>query len=219
MTARRLTLAGAAAIAGLFLLAPAVLAASHPSVRADANPSSGQPASATGSTTDRDVPGASVDPSKKDHDNGVGNNCDPGFGKGNQAKFGTEGQAVDPRDTGCRSASGGVQGQSSGVKGQSGGVESQSGGVQGQTAGEVSAATAAAAAPTVMPATGAAAPAAGSVLAATGGVLAATASVGGTAASATGAVLADTGTPVGVLLLGLLALGLGLLLRPVRIRA
>src|SRR5579859_4732717 len=114
MTIRRLIVAGSAAIASLFLLSPAVVAASHASNKAAQSTAAagqppaaaGQPASAATPTADRDVPGAAVDPSKKDHDNGVGNNCDPGFGKGNQAKFGTADQSVDPRDTGCRSASG-----------------------------------------------------------------------------------------------------------------
>src|SRR5579859_112294 len=100
MTTRRLSVASLAAITGLLIFAPAVSAASHGAAQA-----AHTTATAT-STTDRDVPGAAVDPSKKDHDNGVGNNCDPGFGEGNQARFGTAGQAVDPRDTGCRSASG-----------------------------------------------------------------------------------------------------------------
>ena len=54
---------------------------------------------ASQSTADRDVLGAAFDPSKKDHDNGVGNNCDPGWGRGNQARF--PNQAGD--STGCRS--------------------------------------------------------------------------------------------------------------------
>src|SRR5579859_3977686 len=119
MTIRRLIVAGSAAIAGLFLLSPAVVAASHASNKvaqstaAAGQPAAaaGQPASATAPTADRDVPGAAVDPSKKDHDNGVGNNCDPGFGKGNQDRFGTAGEAVDPSATDCQSASGGVEGQ------------------------------------------------------------------------------------------------------------
>jgi chemotaxis protein histidine kinase CheA len=41
------------------------------------------------------------DPSKKDHDNGVGNNCDPGYGEGNQAKMPPD----EPTPTTCGSKS------------------------------------------------------------------------------------------------------------------
>ncbi len=60
---------------------------------------------AGGGSFDRDVRGASVDPSAKsghDHDNGLGNNCDPGLGgavtkTGNFARFG----ANQTGDTAC----------------------------------------------------------------------------------------------------------------------
>lgn len=45
-----------------------------------------------------DVPGRSCDPSKTDHDNGVGNRCDPGWGRGNQAKQPKPDEVI----TGCR---------------------------------------------------------------------------------------------------------------------
>lgn len=52
----------------------------------------------TGSASRCDVPGKACDPSKTDHDNGVGNNCDPGYGQGNQAKY-----PPDESTTSCRS--------------------------------------------------------------------------------------------------------------------
>jgi hypothetical protein len=58
------------------------------------------PAAATttsGGSTVCDVPGKACDPSKTDHDNGIGNNCDPGYGRGNQAKF-----PPDETTTSCR---------------------------------------------------------------------------------------------------------------------
>jgi hypothetical protein len=72
-----LLIAGAA----LVLTETSVLAAVKPQV---VSPSSDQP---TSSHSMRDVPAAAVDPSKTDTDNGAGNNCDPGYGRGNQARF------------------------------------------------------------------------------------------------------------------------------------
>ena len=45
---------------------------------------------ATAAATDR---GQSADPSKKDHDNGRGNNCDPGDGHGREKKHGGDDQS------------------------------------------------------------------------------------------------------------------------------
>jgi hypothetical protein len=84
-------------------LACASLLVLSTAVSADAHKPSGHPTPAAGaastnsSTSKCDVPGAACDPSKSDHDNGVGNNCDPGYGEGNQAKF-----APDETTTGCR---------------------------------------------------------------------------------------------------------------------
>ena len=143
MTARRLTVAGAAAIAGLFLLAPGT---ESPSPLAGEGRVGLSGSAATAAVSTLAAPDSSVD-------------------------------------------------------------------VAGQPPhGAVSSETATAAAPTVRPATGSAAPATRNVFAATGDVLAAT-------ASATGAILAGAGIPVGGHRLSLPALGLGFLLRPLRIRA
>ncbi len=77
------------AMGALVVSATAASASGHP--HQAAAPVSG--AAATGC----DVPGAACDPSKTDHDNGIGNNCDPGYGRGNQVKF-----APDEKTTGCR---------------------------------------------------------------------------------------------------------------------
>ena len=103
-TTRRLLLAAALAGGSLLLMSSGVLASggdSHGGGRA-AQPAHQQTAAAqqpSGSTCD--VPGRACDPSKTDHDNGVGNNCDPGYGQGNQAKF-----PPDETATSCRSTSG-----------------------------------------------------------------------------------------------------------------
>lgn len=58
----------------------------------------GAPGAAQPAATGCDVPGTVCDPSKSDHDNGVGNNCDPGFGRGNQTRFAPD----EKTTTGCR---------------------------------------------------------------------------------------------------------------------
>lgn len=69
---------------------------------------------ASGGSTERDVPGASVDPSAKsahDHDNGIGNDCDPGYGgspndNGNDGGHGTS-SFSETEVSGCGTTQGG----------------------------------------------------------------------------------------------------------------
>ena len=68
--------------------------------KAQAPPSRSPGAASTTAPAGCDVPGAACDPSKTDRDNGVGNNCDPGYGQGNQAKF-----PPDEASTSCRTTS------------------------------------------------------------------------------------------------------------------
>lgn len=85
-TSKRVFMALAAAGAGaLFLSSGAMAAGNHGS-----NPGHGA-AQASSTSSGCDVPGKSCDPTARGGtektDNGVGNNCDPGYGRGNQAKF------------------------------------------------------------------------------------------------------------------------------------
>ncbi len=87
--------ATAAASAGALILSTGALAADHHT--SSTSQSSGSERSMATIAKGCDVPGASCDPSKTDHDNGVGNNCDPGYGRGNQRKM-----PPDEASTSCR---------------------------------------------------------------------------------------------------------------------
>jgi hypothetical protein len=169
------------AAAGVLMLSNAVFAADRHAAGA------AQASSSVSTSSDRDVPGAAVDPSHKDRDHGVGNNCDPGWGRGNQADF--PNQSGD--SAGCGTTAAGA-----GQAAQSGQVEAAS-------------ATASAA-----PAPGAAAAAGRAVTGPAGSSAAAGGVLAETATAAQGAVLAATGLPLGLGLIGgLLALTGGLLAR------
>jgi hypothetical protein len=154
----------------------------------------------SGGSTGCDVPGQACDPSKTDHDNGIGNNCDPGYGRGNQAKF-----PPDETTTGCRTKPAAETGQ---VENQNTTVQTEQKSESPSPGGGPGATTAAPAATTVAPANTNGA-GGGAVLGETqtapsGGVAGETASRGN---AAQGGVLAATGLPI----LGALV-GLGLLM-------
>ena len=212
MTTRRLLVAGFSATAGLLLLSPGAFADARGQGNSQPTQTSATPATSRGS--DRDVRGAAVDPSKKDFDNGAGNNCDPGFGRGNQAKFGMASQSADSGNTSCPTR----------PSGQSEAMPAAISQTPEAVPAEAQTAQPASNTKTLgtMNANAPAIPASAGV----GGVLANTAIASGIAAvaapavqRATGAVLAATGIPVAVGLVGLVLLAGGVVLAASRLRA
>lgn len=89
------------------------------------------------SSGERDVPGASVDPSKKDTDNGKGNGCDPGHGgaingNGNFGRY-PEQDGDDTTGTNCDTSTGSGGGGGGGDTGGTGGTGGGGGGDVGGT--------------------------------------------------------------------------------------
>ena len=167
----------------------------------------------SGSAQDRDVRGAAIDPSAKsghDHDNGIGNDCDPGFGgsvtdQGNdgRSQSGTTSPASETETGNCRSTT------HPAVQGFRAGANSEAG-QSGESAGAVAGAIAAGhrGSPEATPGTG--------VLAASTGAGGLGAGGGGGVLAAGAAKLATTGSRAIVLTLLaglLLAIGAGLMFR------
>ena len=144
----------------------------------------------TQASGERDVPGRAVDPSRTDHSNGVGNNCDPGHGRGNQVKYPSQ---DGDQPTACtRKHSGANRGAEAVESGSDMDVDSEDVDTEDLDREDATApagGTVAPAARTSAPATGTVAPAAASSAPATG----ASAPAGGTVAPAAGGtVLGET---------------------------